>query len=54
MNHKRRRPKSRRSGCLLCKPHKGNGCHGSGRHDGLSMSNLKRRQRAVDEMRAVE
>jgi len=22
MNHKRRRPKSRRSGCLLCKPNK--------------------------------
>ena len=22
MNHKRRRPKHRRSGCLLCKPHK--------------------------------
>lgn len=21
-NHKRRRPKSRRAGCLLCKPHK--------------------------------
>jgi hypothetical protein len=21
-NHKRRRPKHRRSGCLLCKPHK--------------------------------
>lgn len=22
MNHKRHRPKHRRSGCLLCKPHK--------------------------------
>lgn len=22
MKHKRRRPKHRRSGCLLCKPHK--------------------------------
>lgn len=22
MNHKRRRPKSSRAGCLLCKPHK--------------------------------
>jgi hypothetical protein len=22
MNHKRRRPKHRRAGCLLCKPHK--------------------------------
>lgn len=24
-NHKRRRPKNRRAGCLFCKPHKGNG-----------------------------
>jgi len=24
-HHKRRRPKNRRSGCLLCKPHKANG-----------------------------
>ena len=25
MNHKRRRPKNRRAGCLMCKPHKMNG-----------------------------
>lgn len=25
MHHKRGRPKNRRSGCLLCKPHKANG-----------------------------
>ena len=25
MHHKRRRPKNRRAGCLLCKPHKMNG-----------------------------
>lgn len=25
MNHKRRRPKNRRAGCLLCKPNKMNG-----------------------------
>jgi hypothetical protein len=24
MHHKRRRPKSRRAGCLFCKPHKRN------------------------------
>lgn len=24
-NHKRRRPKNRRAGCILCKPHKANG-----------------------------
>lgn len=27
MHHKRRRPKNRRAGCLLCYPHKGNGCN---------------------------
>jgi hypothetical protein len=26
---KRKRPKSRRAGCLLCKPHKANGLKGS-------------------------
>lgn len=25
MNYKRGRPKNRRAGCLLCKPHKANG-----------------------------
>jgi hypothetical protein len=25
MNHKRKRPKSTRAGCLLCKPHKHQG-----------------------------
>ncbi len=25
MNHKRKRPKSTRAGCLLCKPHKRQG-----------------------------
>jgi len=25
MHHKRRRPKNRRAGCLMCKPHKMNG-----------------------------
>lgn len=24
MNHKRRRPKNSRAGCLMCKPHKAN------------------------------
>ena len=26
-HHKRGRPKNRRAGCLLCKPHKANGAH---------------------------
>ncbi len=25
MNHKRKRPKNARAGCLMCKPHKANG-----------------------------
>lgn len=29
MNHKRGRPKNRRSGCLFCKPHKANGTKGT-------------------------
>ena len=29
VNHKRKRPKSRRAGCLLCKPHKANGTKGT-------------------------
>jgi len=28
-HHKRRRPKSRRAGCLCCKPHKANGVKGT-------------------------
>ena len=28
-NHKRGRPKDRRAGCLLCKPHKSNGAKGT-------------------------
>jgi hypothetical protein len=29
MNHKRKRPKNRRAGCLMCKPHKANGAKNS-------------------------
>ena len=28
MHHKRKRPKDRRAGCLLCKPHKANRAKG--------------------------
>jgi hypothetical protein len=31
MNHKRGRPKNRRAGCLMCKPHKMNGLKGQRR-----------------------
>ena len=42
MHHKRRRPKNGRSGCLLCKPHKGNGMKG------------RRAYRTVADLRSVE
>jgi len=29
-HHKRGRPKNARGGCLLCKPHKANGCTSKG------------------------
>jgi hypothetical protein len=42
MHHKRRRPKNRRAGCLLCKPHKGNGMKG------------RQAYRTVADLRSVE
>ena len=32
MNHKRKRPKNRRAGCLLCKPWKMNGASQNAEH----------------------
>jgi hypothetical protein len=51
MHHKRKRPKSRRNGCLLCKPHKANGCGHTGKSDGLNMRNKKRMVAAVEGLR---
>jgi hypothetical protein len=31
-NHKRKRPKNRRAGCLMCKPHKANGAKEKDHH----------------------
>jgi len=50
MHHKRKRPKSRRAGCLLCKPYKANGC--CPRHRDMRMGNLRRYQAGADELRA--
>jgi hypothetical protein len=47
-HHKRHRPKNRRAGCLLCKPHKMNGASGA---DIFRISELRRiggRTRRVD------
>ena len=38
-HHKRRRPKNRRAGCLLCKPWKGN--HAKGSRDSLRIQERK-------------
>lgn len=39
MNHKRRRPKSTRAGCLMCKPQKHLGC---AKHKRLKFSDARR------------
>lgn len=46
MNHKRKRPKNRRAGCLLCKPHKMNGLRNAKRL--LKRRELRHLQRAKD------
>ncbi len=40
MNFKRKRPKNRRAGCLMCKPHKMNGY--CGRHKNMRIGNRRR------------
>lgn len=40
MHHKRKRPKSRRAGCLMCKPHKANGA--CPRHKDMRHGNRRR------------
>lgn len=44
MNHKRKGPKSTRSGCLMCKPHK----H-QGRKDGWNGQSVQERKSRVSE-----
>ena len=46
MNHKRRRPKNRRAGCLLCKPHKMNGLKNA--RSVLTRQERRHRERAKD------
>ena len=48
-HHKRRRPKNRRSGCLLCKPWKMNG-FAKGRLDAERLSDHRRRDSADQEI----
>lgn len=53
MNHKRKRPKNRRAGCLLCKPWKMNG-YSTERKDGESFSNHRRRVTAKLEAQRID
>jgi len=49
MHHKRKRPKSARAGCLLCKPHKANGCCVG--HKKMRFGDRRRFQIGRDELR---
>ncbi len=49
MHHKRKRPKNRRAGCLMCKPHKANGS--CPRHKDMTMGNLRRFQSTTDKLK---
>ena len=49
MNHKRKRPKNARAGCLLCKPHKANGAKNR-----QSPSVVRRVQRGRDDRAVLE
>jgi len=50
MNHKRKKPKSARAGCLMCKPWKMNG-FGKRRKDWEKFSDHARRVFADDEIK---
>lgn len=56
MNHKRKRPKNRRAGCLMCKPHKMNGVKKRGRVGHKGMGELARtwKQEAIAHLREEE
>lgn len=50
MNHKRRRPKNRRAGCLVCKPWKMNGA----RWTGASVHGSRTSRRPVSDARQTQ
>jgi hypothetical protein len=51
MHHKRKRPKSRRAGCLLCKPHKANGCCAD--HKNMRFGDRRRYEAGAAQLRAL-
>jgi len=52
MNHKRRRPKARRAGCLMCKPWKMSGIR-TDSAEGEKFSDHKRREAARKDLEEV-
>lgn len=52
MHHKRKRPKNRRAGCLLCKPWKANGYARTAK-DGEKFADRRRRSAADAEVNSV-
>lgn len=51
MHFKRKRPKNGRAGCLLCKPHKGNGM--CPRHKNMRHGNRRRWLASEDQIRCL-
>lgn len=49
MHHKRKKPKSARAGCLLCKPHKANGM--CPRHRNMQFGDFRRHCGKTDQLR---
>jgi hypothetical protein len=52
MNFKRKRRKNARAGCLMCKPHKGNGC--CPRHKNMRHGNRRRYEAGTDQLRCEQ
>jgi hypothetical protein len=52
MHHKRGRPKNRRAGCLMCKPHKMNGW--GHMRDDLSHSNQRKELIAREDLKVSD
>jgi hypothetical protein len=50
MHHKRKRPKSARAGCLMCKPHKANGCCPA--HKNMRMGDRRRYEAGRTDLRS--
>ena len=52
-NHKRKRPKNRRAGCLMCKSWKVNG-HGKDRNDAEQFGDRRRRVMAKEQLKEIK